>query len=101
MTQKIIDIGKGSVHYLLTLLFAAIGVYVGNRISMAEMKKDINFLQKDVSRIEIQITSCKKEIDEMKPNVDILSWIHNVGTRDRVNNNHEHKHKMKKEILKR
>ena len=38
MTQKIIDFGKSSVQYLLTMLFAAIGVYVGLIVNETEQK---------------------------------------------------------------
>jgi hypothetical protein len=38
MTQKIIDLGKSSVQYILTMIFAAIGVYVGLRVNETEQK---------------------------------------------------------------
>lgn len=52
MVQKIIDIGRNSTQYLLTLLFAAIGTYVGMQINLAEMKAEQKYLRKDVDRIE-------------------------------------------------
>ena len=44
--QKIIDFGKSSVQYLLTMLFAAIGVYVGLKVKETEQKM-INQYQTD------------------------------------------------------
>lgn len=38
--QSVINFGKSSTHYFLTLLFAAIGTYVGAKVTLAELKKD-------------------------------------------------------------
>jgi hypothetical protein len=57
MTQKIIDIGKGSVQYLLTLVFAAIGVYVGMRITLAEIKTEQRFLKEEMTEIKKDVTT--------------------------------------------
>ena len=57
MTQKLIDIGKNSTQYLLTLLFAAIGTYVGMRITLAEIKTEQRFMKEEIIEIKKDVTT--------------------------------------------
>ena len=51
--DKLISIGKDTLRYLLTALFAAVGVYIGIRVSMSEMQNNIANNAKDIHRIEM------------------------------------------------
>ncbi len=84
MTQKIIDFGKSLTHYIFTAVFAAIGVYIGLKINIAEMQKDIEYTKYK--------TECNSAyIEEIKPNISILSYMHNLGIRSKATNDHSHK----------
>lgn len=52
MTQKIIDLGKSSSQYIFTMIFAAIGVYIGVRVSLAEINVNIMWLKEDVKEMK-------------------------------------------------
>ena len=65
MTQKVIDFGKSSVQYLLTMLFAAIGVYVGLKVNETEQRMINQFQDREM----LEIRNIQKEI---KQDVTIL-----------------------------
>jgi len=83
MVQKIVDLGKSSVQYLLTAFFAAIGVYIGISVSLAEMKKDIEYT-KSTARKNADY------IEEIKPSVSVLCYMHGLGIRSGNENRHNH-----------
>jgi hypothetical protein len=83
MTQKTIEIGKTLTHYVLTSFFAAVGVYVGLRITLAEMKKDIEYTKTTASRNA-------DYIEEIKPSISVLCYMHGLGIRSGNENRHNH-----------
>ena len=58
MKEKAIEIGKSTSQYFLTALFAAIGVYVGIKVSLAEINVNIMWLKEDVREM--------KHVDEIQ-----------------------------------
>lgn len=72
MTEKakdsLITIGKDTIRYILTLIFAGIGAYIGISEKMKDMQNGITNNTKDINRIEMNDLSWLKAKEEVHGN---------------------------------